>query len=151
MIGRALALTLALAITGSASDAHADEDAERIYRPNKPLILVGFMSLALPYTVSAFVGLSSPRSEDRALFIPLAGPWLDLAIRSRCPATEGSCEGETSARVGLVFDGILQGIGLVAMVAGFLWRHDELVRRSVFVTPWSSAHGGGIGIAGAFD
>ena len=134
-------------------DAHAEEAPDHGYRPNVPLITSGFITFGIPYTISVFVGATSDREEDRALFIPLVGPWIDLATR-RCPSLLGTCNGETAAKAGLIVDGIFQGLGVLTMASGFLWRSRSATsdRNSGvdFVTPWASATGGGLSAVGRF-
>jgi hypothetical protein len=147
----AAALVATLATT---SPAHAEEVIEHGYYPNKPLIASGFITFGIPYTVSVFVGATSNREEDRALFIPLVGPWIDLATRGGCPPLAANCNGETAAKAGLIVDGIFQGIGVITMASGFLWRSKSYtVVRSAgidMVAPWSTGSGGGLAAIGHF-
>ncbi len=146
-VGLTAALTCAVA-----RDAHAEE-TDRAYRPNVPLITSGFITFGIPYTISVFVGATSDRDEDRALFIPLVGPWIDLATR-RCPAIIGTCNGETAAKAGLIVDGIFQGLGVLTMASGFLWRARsvKVANRAGldWVSPWASGQGGGLSAVGHF-
>jgi hypothetical protein len=79
----------------------------------------GLAIFGLSYTPVTVVGASSGLNADRSLFVPLAGPWIDLTQRPGCaPGT--SCNGENTDKVLLVVDGIFQGIGALTIVGGFL-------------------------------
>lgn len=119
--------------------------------PNRPLIWSGVFTLGISYGISAVVGATSNTDADRYLFIPVAGPWIDFASRAGCPGT-GSCAGETAAKVGLVIDGIFQGIGAISIVSGFLWRRQVVVRdtAAIHVMPYTGAHGSGLMLTGTF-
>jgi hypothetical protein len=66
---------------------------------------------------------SNSRSDDDRLWIPVAGPWMDLANREPCGelAGGGSCGSENTYKVLLVADGVLQGIGALQVLGGFLF------------------------------
>ncbi len=151
----AIAFVAALAASAVSTPAHAEEEVVATgYRPNRPLIASGFITFGIPYTVSVFVGATSPREEDRALFIPLVGPWIDLATRGGCPVLAGDCRGETAAKAGLIVDGIFQGIGMITLVSGFLWRQEKVtyVKSAGLdaVAPFSTGSGGGLMAVGHF-
>lgn len=135
-------------------NAHADDVIERGYRPNKPLIVSGFVTFGIPYTISVVVAATSVRSEDHALYIPLVGPWIDLATRGGCPALAPNCGGETAAKAGLIVDGIFQGLGVITMASGFLWRQQSYTtvhKAGIdWVSPWASGTGGGLTAIGHF-
>lgn len=147
-------LALGLGLATLAPAAHAEEYVEGAYRPNRPLIASGFITFGIPYTVSVFVGATSNRDADRALFIPLAGPWIDLATRGDCGQLLGGCGNETAAKAGLIVDGIFQGIGAITMVSGFLWRSERVVvvrHAGVdWVAPWLNGQGAGVSAVGHF-
>jgi uncharacterized membrane-anchored protein len=79
----------------------------------------GLALFGISYTPALVVGASSGLEADRTLFVPLAGPWIDLTQRPGCsPAT--SCNEENTDKVLLVIDGVLQAIGAVTTVSGLL-------------------------------
>src|SRR4051812_1512602 len=53
--------------------------------PNESFVSSGAFLFGTTYAASAIVAATSDRPEDRRLFIPVAGPWLDLRHRERCP------------------------------------------------------------------
>lgn len=97
----------------------------------------GLVLLALSYGPSAYVGAQATADYDRALSIPVAGPWLDLAQRPACvpPVTPfkspiNPCIWDTAARVALVTSGSVQGLATVLTLWG-LPTHSQLVEGDV--------------------
>jgi hypothetical protein len=93
----------------------------------------GLVLLALSYGPSVYVGAQATPGYDRALSVPVAGPWLDLAQRPACvpPVTPykspiDPCLWETAARVALVTSGSVQGLGAILTLWG-LPSHSRLV------------------------
>lgn len=87
------------------------------YGTNWPLFHSGVWTFAGSYIPSLVVSQVSPHEFDRALAIPVAGPWMDLASRD-CDG----CDLETLNRVLLVGDGILQSVGVVKIIGSlFFW------------------------------
>lgn len=87
----------------------------RKIRPNRPWLLTGGAILIGSYVPTAVITATQGRTvEDRNLFIPVVGPWLNLADR-RCDG----CANETT-NVGLAIgSGVLQGIGAGMAVMSF--------------------------------
>lgn len=95
-------------------------------RPNVGLITTGIVTLGLSYGASAVVASTSPREEDRHLYVPVAGPWMNLARRS-CPGGEAACANENTYKVLLVADGIFQGLGALEILGGLLMPETRTV------------------------
>src|SRR5690349_2938568 len=72
--------------------------------PNTEVISSGIFMLGLSYGTSIVVGAASDRQSDQFLFVPLAGPWMDLAHRGDCGGFCGI--GETTNRALLVANGL---------------------------------------------
>jgi hypothetical protein len=83
--------------------------------PRWGLIGSGLFVFAGTYTASFVVAATSSHAGDKALYAPLAGPWLDIA--TRC---SDACNGEMGTKVLLGFDGVFQAIGALSVVSGFL-------------------------------
>jgi hypothetical protein len=121
----------------------------------------GLASLILSYAPSAFIAATSSLSNDKWLWVPLAGPWVDLATRPSCVPNEAiaavspvdPCLPETLAQVALVADGVLQGLGAILTVVGMPsgahveWgdRRSATVRIAPAVGPAS-----GVAVSGTF-
>ncbi len=70
------------------------------------------------YIPSLIVGATS--SSDHWLLAPVIGPWIDYATRDACQVTVDptSCFGDSAQRIGMIFDGIIQGTGFVLVLVG---------------------------------
>lgn len=89
------------------------------------LVVGGATVLALGYAPAAYVGAVSPRSTDRVLMIPIAGPFLALSTRSHCAPPPGAemlpvdaCIEEKVTRAALVAGGAVQSLGAVLLALG---------------------------------
>jgi hypothetical protein len=118
--------------------------------PNRGLITSGAVMFGIPFTASVIVASSSRKASDRNLFVPVLGPWIDLASRRAC--VETSCQGETTNKVLLVTDGVFQTVGAFNFVAGFLFPTTRTVtqKASVRVAPTAGASNVGLAAYGAF-
>ena len=86
--------------------------------PNRSLLSTGAGVFLLSYAPSVVIGAMSPRDADKKLFIPVAGPWMDLGHRGCGP--EHPCgKGEDIATAMLITSGVVQGAG-VLMALGSL-------------------------------
>jgi hypothetical protein len=119
--------------------------------PNAGLISSGVVTLGFSYGPSVIVAAASDRPEDKNLFIPLAGPWIDLANRKdRC--VEGFCPSDAPNQVLLVANGLFQGIGALEVLGGFLFPTRKTVTRaaSIGVRPHGGLHEVGLTAFGSF-
>jgi hypothetical protein len=94
--------------------------------PNRTLLHSGIWILGLSYVPAVIVAAESSRDGDKRLYIPVAGPWMDLAARSSCPPNL-SCNNETGNKVLIVVDGVFQGIGALDIVGGFIFPEKRTV------------------------
>ncbi len=130
--------TASLAIVATPAVAHADH-AES-YGPNRTYLYSGISTMVLSYVPALVVATESHRDGDKNLYIPVVGPWMDLAQRSDCPP-DVSCSNETVNKVLLVTDGIFQGLGALDIVGAFLFpesvehRHEANLKPSFRVAP----------------
>jgi hypothetical protein len=88
-----------------------------IYRsihPNRPLLFTGAGILVGSYVATAVVQAAEGNSRDNELYIPVAGPFINLAERD-CP----ECSNEDLNRALIIGSGILQGAGAVLTIASF--------------------------------
>lgn len=86
-------------------------------RPNVPLLVGGLAVIAATYIPPVIVAASSDVDGDDFLFIPIAGPWMDLAARDDC---SGACDGEDAYRMLLISIGITHVVGTALVVSSFL-------------------------------
>jgi hypothetical protein len=97
--------------------------------PNTMLIGSGLLVFGVAYGTSAIVAGTSDHPGDRHLYVPVVGPWMNLADRGSCGGRlDRSCDNETTNKVLLVADGVFQGIGVLSIIGGFLSpEHREVV------------------------
>jgi hypothetical protein len=145
------------------------EKAETYNGPNRALISTGLVTFGLAYVPAVIVAGTSPQPADNHLYIPVAGPWMNLADRPACgapavsdtssniPSASGiPCDVETTNKVLLGVDGVFQGIGALTTLVGLLSpeREEEPVttgRPTVHVSPARMGIGGyGISAFGNF-
>lgn len=121
--------------------------------PNTNLLSTGIGLAALSYAPAAVVATISPRSEDKRLYIPVAGPWLDLANRG---AERGG--NETVNKAMIITSGAVQGAGALMAIGSLLIPETKTVptkaaaeveKPSVKVVPIVGAFTG-IGAMGRF-
>jgi hypothetical protein len=110
----------AVATTTTTSGAVASETREDAYVPNPYLLTTGFILWGVPYGSSVIVAAQSSNQADQHLYVPIAGPWIDLANRGGCPVGANSCNTETTNKVLLGVDGAFQAIGTLEVLWGFL-------------------------------
>lgn len=128
-----------------------DEPASTVYtnkRPNTALLVTGVALFASTYVTTAAVHAGNGREGgvDDHLYIPIAGPWINL----------GQSSHETRDDVLIVGSGILQGVGAgLAISSLFIPNKVETARISagpvkMNVTPTTYAGGAGLGAVGTF-
>lgn len=94
----------------------ADMPMSRTTYPNRPLLVGSSMLGLAAYVPSAVAGGISDRDEDRYLFIPVAGPWIDLANRD-CNARP--CSDEDLNKALIIGSGVVQGISALGVLTSF--------------------------------
>jgi hypothetical protein len=117
----ASAVALALVSIGATASADqtvvVDGDGDGGSRgPNAFLFNSGLITTGLSYTPALVVAVNSDRSEDKYLYAPFVGPWLDLAARDG---------GDKLDRTLLVVDGVFQTIGALQLVASFMFMEGD--------------------------
>jgi hypothetical protein len=113
------AVAFALLTAGSNASAQqavvVEDDDRGASGPNPFLFNSGLIMTGLSYTPALIVAVNSDRSEDKYLYAPFVGPWLDLAARDDSEKLDNTL---------LVVDGVFQTIGLLQLVASFMWVDD---------------------------
>jgi len=103
--------------------------------PSWMMVGSGIGIFALSYVPVVVVGATSGLPADQNLYVPIVGPWIDFAERPGCP-TGTLCNVENTDRVLLVTDGILQGVGVVTVIGGFLsTAHETKTVRTAGLSP----------------
>jgi hypothetical protein len=90
--------------------------------PNVPVITTGLIALGGAYIPSVIVAAANDNPYDHKLFIPVVGPWMDLAQRPGGCGVPGfiSCGSETGYKTLLILSGAFQGLGALGTVLGFV-------------------------------
>jgi hypothetical protein len=113
--------------------------------PSMEMVGSGIGTFALSYLPAVVVGATSGLDADRTLFVPLAGPWMDLTQRPRCGPVV-SCNAEDTAKVLLITDGVFQAIGALTIVGGFLTTvHETRTVRAADLRPKLHVGAGSVG------
>ena len=155
-VAMALGVTLAFVLGVSTAQAQTVRRETVTTGPNSAMLSSGVFVFGVPYIASIVVAANSDRSEDKHLYVPVVGPWLDFANRSPCGGfAQHSCDNETVNKVLLVADGIFQGIGALEIVGAFMSPETRTVRVAteprVTVGPSRvGAAGYGVAAAGTF-
>ncbi|MFO0616133.1 MAG: hypothetical protein U0414_26305 [Polyangiaceae bacterium] len=146
---RTLVLATCAALGGFALTRPAEaQENQRTRVINYPLVVSGAFTFGLPYVISVMSASTSVEPADSFLYIPVAGPWIDLGA-ARC--VEKSCTSETLAKIGLVTDGVFQDLGALMIVGGVVFRREVVVRTSsVEIAPVAGAAFQGVRVSGAF-
>ncbi len=85
------------------------------------------VTFTLSYLPAVMTAGNSSLAVDRQLYVPVAGPWLDLAMRPNCGAGSMSCGAETVNQGLLVADGFFQGLAVVQVLASLgALAHDSM-------------------------
>jgi hypothetical protein len=123
------------------------------------LLLSGVVTFGLSYVPAVMTASESTFAIDKQLYIPIAGPWLDLASRPNCGVGSLSCNAETGNQALLVVDGVVQGLAVIQVLAGLgAVAHDTATavaksddKPTVHVRPTRLAAGGyGLAAIGKF-
>jgi hypothetical protein len=122
------------------------------------LIASGLVIFGIPYAASLASFGASKHAGDDNLWIPVAGPWLDLADRGGLPQARDRREDEITNRALLVADGVFQALGAVAIVGAFIFpelreKHlaDETAKTHLRMTPMKLGRESyGVGAVGTF-
>ena len=127
------------------------ETTETYSGPNRSLIGTGLVTFGLAYIPAVVVASQSPQSPDHHMYVPVVGPWLNLANRPACGPEAIACDTETTNKVLIGVDGVFQGIGALTTIVGFLTPEHE---HEVVTTSKPSVHlsparmgAGGYGLA----
>lgn len=111
-------IAAALVIGSSATAFAQGEDTDSAIRPNRPLLITGGAIIAASYIPPVIVAATSERNGDEYLYIPVAGPWIDLGERGGCGPNP--CGEEAVYKTLLVATGIAHLVGTGLIVSSFI-------------------------------
>jgi hypothetical protein len=123
------------------------------HRPNKAYLITGLSILGGTYATTAAFSAANGPVGDKDLYIPIAGPWINLANRTCSGACDNTDTRDTALIVG---SGVLQGVGAGLAIASFFIPEKTPVARinagpvKMNISPTASTGGGGLGAIGTF-
>ncbi|MBX3185432.1 MAG: hypothetical protein KF819_00390 [Labilithrix sp.] len=134
----------------------ATDGGERVTetRPNRALLSTGVGLFVISYGASVIGAAVSDRDADKNLFVPVVGPWMNLAQRDCDVNPCGNNEDLNKAMI--VTSGIVQGAGLILGLSSLFVPETTVTRRTasaepeVRITPLSFGAGAGLGAVGRF-
>jgi len=127
----AFAIVTMLPSAASAQEAPAPpaqvttaETTSQATGPSMTMVGAGIGVFGLSYIPAVAVAASSGTHADKALYVPFAGPWIDLAQRPACTSAS-TCNPESRAKVMIAIDGVCQALGGLTIIGGFLTTTHE--------------------------
>jgi hypothetical protein len=126
----AAALTL---VSSASAFAQGEDRPGSEVRPNRGLLITGGAIIAASYIPPVIVAATSERNGDEYLYIPVAGPWIDLGERGGCGPNP--CGEEAVYKTLLVATGIAHLVGTGLVVSSFIIpERNERIERTRTVT-----------------
>lgn len=98
--------------------AQGEDRPDSEMRPNRGLLITGGAILAASYIPPVIVAATSERNGDEYLYIPVAGPWIDLGERGGCGPNP--CGEEAVYKTLLVATGIAHLVGTGLVISSFI-------------------------------
>jgi hypothetical protein len=118
--------------------------AEGLPTDSSGLVTTGLVTLGAGYGAAVLVAATSHHSGDNRLYVPLLGPWLDLNDRGGCAVALQSCDHETTNKILIVSDGLIQAVGAVTILYGLMSPSPRVASRGISVVqvvPLTFGHG----------
>jgi hypothetical protein len=128
-----------------------NDSGDMDYDPmNTGVFTSGAVMFGGSYIASIIVAGASDHPGAERLYVPVLGPWLALGDWGNCPVSNVACDNNTTDKVLLVADGIVQAAGVLTMIDGLVWpsshRHVVVADTKVHITPT----GNGMAVFGHF-
>ena len=144
----------AAAPTPMTSMAPPTGESTTIYQkrtPNKAMLITGSALFVSTYVTTAALAGANGGLGDKDLYIPIVGPWINIAER-----TPGQYENNTRDTLLIAGSGVLQGVGAIMAVTSFFVPEKVPAARiqagsvKMEITPQAGAGVGGLGAVGVF-
>jgi hypothetical protein len=119
----------------SAGQAPVTETTTPFVGPDVKIMSAGALLFAVGYVPAVAVGAGSGLAVDKRLYIPVAGPFLDLAQRKECVVGNLNCNFEIVNKFLLATDGIIQSFGILTALAGLIMTTEAPVVTTAFRGP----------------
>ena len=118
---------------------------------NAPVFTTGAILFGGSYAASAIVSGESDHPGANRLWVPVVGPWLALNDWGSCPIDQPRCDTNTTDKVLLIADGVVQAAGILTMVDGLLSpTTHKVVRRTADTKVHVAPTGNGMMVFGHF-
>lgn len=143
---RIAAAGLAGALLLAPGVALADEESEAYTTTNTPAIASGLTIFGLSYGAAVVAAATSDNEADERMFVPVIGPWLTLADRPDCPVEQQECDSQTTQKILIGADGVLQAAGVITAVYGLLTPRTVVTDDDDYTVVPVSVAGGGPGL-----
>jgi hypothetical protein len=107
----------------AATAAPATTEQTTYYRPpNRAVLAGGILAFLGSYGPAVAVAAANHNSYDNNLYIPIAGPWLDLRSRPGCggPGEANCTSKEDGSKALLVVSGVFQALGVLTVALGLV-------------------------------
>jgi hypothetical protein len=143
-------------VATTASLAKAQEIQVTQTRPSQPMLSSGIFTFGASYIPAIVVAAESRHPGDHDLYVPVAGPWMDLGDR-HCPVG-ALCEHEDLYKGLLIADGIFQALGALDIVGAFMFPETVTVTnharadapRRIAIAPMAGGSAYGLAAMGVF-
>jgi hypothetical protein len=106
------------AIVESSSGRPSPESPPAAIARASTLLALGGVTFFLSYLPAMTIANASGLAVDRQLYVPVVGPWIDLAGRPGCGPGSVPCNAEALNQGLLIADGFFQGLAVVQLLAG---------------------------------
>ena len=137
-------------MSSSTSEPSRDITLYNKRTPNKAMLITGGFLLVGTYATTAALSAANGPTADKDLFIPVVGPWINLADR------DTNRPNNTRDTTLIVGSGVLQGVGAVMLVSSFFIPEKVPTARisagnvKMQITPTAGPGAGGLGAVGTF-
>jgi hypothetical protein len=135
------------------------EQRTEYLRPNQQLLTAGGLTFLGAYVPSFVVAATSDHDKDKWLYLPVAGPFVDLATRDCDNNIQTATCGTTAwERGALIASGAVQTVGVAMIVGSFFSNTRKLTTTTgavdkptlVSITPTTVGHAPGLMAVGTF-
>ncbi|HSO37164.1 MAG TPA: hypothetical protein VLT33_31780 [Labilithrix sp.] len=117
--------------------------------PNKAVLITGAALFVGTYATTAAITAGVNTKEDHDLYLPIVGPWINIANRS----CDGDCSPTHNRNTVLIAgSGILQGVGAGMIITSFFLR-EKVPTATIAAGPMKITvvpTAGGMGAVGTF-
>jgi hypothetical protein len=135
----------------TSAPVYQTETEEQVDAWNAPVFTTGAILFGGSYAAAAIVSGESDHVGADRLWVPVVGPWLALNDWGSCPIDQPRCDTNTTDKVLLIADGVVQAAGILTMVDGLLQPSShKVIRRTADTKVHVAPTGNGMMVFGHF-